>query len=53
MKVRAWGNSKMYYCPKQKRVWQKVPKHINRKGYEIYYDMPTYGLERKELNEIN
>ena len=53
MKIRAWGSSRLYYCPKEKKVWQKVAKHINRKGYKVYLDMPTYGLERKEINEIN
>tara|TARA_R100001594_G_scaffold31113_1_gene58052 strand:- start:307 stop:468 length:162 start_codon:yes stop_codon:yes gene_type:complete len=53
MKIRVWGNSKLYYCPEEKKVWQKVAKHINKKGYEIYLDMPTYGLERKKLRENN
>tara|TARA_R110000824_G_scaffold87475_2_gene215634 strand:- start:795 stop:956 length:162 start_codon:yes stop_codon:yes gene_type:complete len=53
MSIRSWGNSKMYYCPKKKKVWQKVAKHVNKDGYEVYLDMPSYGLERRELNEIN
>jgi len=44
------GKSKVYYCEKNKTVWQ-----WNRLG-KVYklIDMPTYGLERKELpNETN
>ena len=46
---RSWGKSKLFYCPKERKVWQKVAKHIDVKGYKIHLDIPTYGLERKEL----
>jgi hypothetical protein len=40
-----WGKSILYYCPKNKTVWQ----HSNKENIIIYNDMPTYGLPRKEL----
>jgi hypothetical protein len=49
MEKRSWGKSKLFYCPKERKVWQKVAKYIDVKGYKIHLDMPTYGLERKEL----
>ena len=42
---RTWGKSTMYYCPTTKLVWQI---DNNNKLWK-YTDMPTYGLERKEL----
>lgn len=45
MSKRHWGKSKIYYCKKNKTVWQ-----WNRKGKVYrYIDMPTYGLPRKEM----
>ena len=38
---------KTYYCPIKKVVWQYDRKYI----VHIHKDMPTYGLERKELPE--
>ena len=42
---RRWGKSTIYYCPKNKVVWQ-----VDRddKVY-VHRDMPSYGLDRKEL----
>ena len=37
---KTWGKSTMYFCPVSEKVWQ-----------EKYYDMPTYGLERKTMKE--
>ena len=42
---RRWGRSILYYCPKMKLVWQYDSSNKAR----IYRDMPSYGLERKEL----
>ena len=42
---KSWGKSIMYYCPKSNNVWQ-----YSRLGKVYKFpDMPTYGLERKEL----
>ena len=49
MEKRSWGKSKLFYCPKERKVWQKVAKYIDSRGYKIHLGMPTYGLERKEL----
>ena len=45
MGKRHWGKHKVYYCEKNKIVWQ-----WNRLG-KIYklIGMPSYGLPRKEL----
>ena len=45
-KHRQWGDKDMlYYCPKNKIVWQ-----YDRAGkIHKFADMPTYGVERKEL----
>ena len=44
-KKRSWGKTLMYYCPKSKKVWQ-----LDKNGtLHKFPDMPTYGLERKEL----
>ena len=43
MSKRSWGKSRVYFCPVNKKVWQ-----FNKDGsYNIYYDMPSYGLPRK------
>ena len=42
---RSWGRSTLFYCPKMKLVWQ----YENNDNARIYRDMPSYGLERKEL----
>ena len=42
---RRWGKSKVYYCPKNKVVWQ----YANDNKIQLYQDMPSYGLDRKEL----
>ena len=49
--TKQWGRTILYYCPKIKKEWQRIPKTANGRSYEIYSDMPTYGLERKELDE--
>ena len=43
---RQWGDKDMlYYCEKNKKVWQ-----YDRTGkVHIFPDMPTYGLDRREL----
>ncbi len=44
---KTWGRSKLYYCPKSEVVWQ-----TNKNGDNIiHYDMPSYGLERKNIGE--
>tara|TARA_Y100001963_G_scaffold133611_1_gene193418 strand:+ start:460 stop:621 length:162 start_codon:yes stop_codon:yes gene_type:complete len=48
-KRRHWGKSKIYYCEKNKVVWQWT-----RLGkVYTYVDMPSYGVERKELPKEN
>mgnify|MGYP003150208818 CR=1 FL=1 len=42
---RSWGKAKLYYCPKNKTVWQYDTKY----NIHIHKDMPSYGLDRKEL----
>ena len=42
---RSWGRSTLFYCPKMKLVRQ----YDNNDNARIYRDMPSYGLERKEL----
>ena len=42
---RTWGKSTLYYCPINKKVWQK----IHTGDIISYKGMPSYGLERKEL----
>ena len=49
-KKRHWGKTRLYYCEKNKTVWQWDRKQNVHK----MPDMPTYGLIRKEMpNEIN
>ena len=45
---RTWGKSKVYFCPINKQVWQLIKDKCH-----IYYDMPSYGLERKIMEEID
>ena len=45
MNKRTWGKSIMYYCIKNKIVWQ----HDKDNKVCLHRDMPSYGLERKEL----
>ena len=43
---RRWGKKDMlFYCPKNKIVWQ----YDNCGKLYTYDNLPTYGLERKEL----
>tara|TARA_R110002020_G_scaffold213630_2_gene420521 strand:- start:294 stop:437 length:144 start_codon:yes stop_codon:yes gene_type:complete len=45
MAKRGWGKLVLKYCTKTKTVWQ-----YDRAGNVcIHKDMPSYGLERKEL----
>ena len=42
---RGWGITQAKYSPKIKKVWQQ-----KRNGsIVVYIDMPSYGLERKEM----
>ena len=45
---RTWGKSTMYYCPKNKTVWQ-LDKDNN---ICLHRDIPSYGLDRKELPQV-
>ena len=43
-----WNNiGKLFYCPTSKMVWQ----YDHTGKIHTYVDMPTYGLERKEIKE--
>jgi isochorismate hydrolase len=43
---RQWGQMDMlYYCPQNKVVWQ----YDRTRKIHVFKDMPTYGLDRKEL----
>ena len=45
---RRWGKKDMlFYCPIKKQVWQQD----NVGNIHIHKDMPSYGLERKRINE--
>ena len=43
---RSWGKKDtLFYCPKKMLVWSED----NVGKIHIFKDMPTYGLERKEM----
>tara|TARA_R110002020_G_scaffold1527_2_gene6886 strand:- start:633 stop:800 length:168 start_codon:yes stop_codon:yes gene_type:complete len=49
---KSWGRSEMYFCPMSKKVWQeKRCVNTGKITYVIHYDMPTYGLTRKQMEE--
>ena len=52
---KTWGKSKLKFCPISKKVWQSnYNTNTNKYITIIHNDMPSYGLERKELpNENN
>ena len=52
---KTWGKNQLKFCPVNKKVWQ-YSYNTNKNEYSviIHNDMPSYGLERKELpNENN
>lgn len=50
---KSWGSNIMKYCPVNKVCWSiSVNANGSGKKLNIYKDMPTYGLERKELPNV-
>ena len=45
-----WGKSKLRFCPTTRKVWQiKYDRNKLSNKIVIHKDMPSYGLERKEI----
>ena len=54
MGKKSWGKNKLKFCPINRKVWQySYDTNINKYIIVIHNDMPSYGIERKEIPNEN